>query len=59
MDKVKLEAFQVLGISTKKIQKLDSLPESDIPTPQSSKMRFVNSININTINIPTPMAMFL
>ena len=33
------EAFQALGISTKKIQKLANLPESDLPTPQSSKLR--------------------
>ena len=33
------EAFQALGISTKKIKKLGDLPESDLPTPQSSKLR--------------------
>ena len=34
------EAFQALGISTKKIEELGNLPESELPTPQNTKLKW-------------------
>ena len=41
-----MEAFEALGVSTKAIQKLGNLPESDLPTLQSSKLRFQRNMAI-------------
>lgn len=41
-----IEAFQALGVSTKGIQNLGNLPESDLPTRQSSKLRFQRNMAI-------------
>ena len=41
-----MEAFQALGISTKNIQKLGNLPELDLLTPESSKLRFQRNMAI-------------
>ena len=43
-----MEAFQALGVSTKEIQKLGNLPESDLLTSQSSKLRFQRNMAIAT-----------
>ena len=40
------EAFQALGISTKKIQELGNLPELGLLTSQSSKLRFQRNMAI-------------
>ena len=34
------EAFQALGISTKNIEELGNLPESDLPTSENTKLRW-------------------
>ena len=34
------EAFQALGISTKEIEELGNLPESELPTSQNTKLRW-------------------
>ena len=38
------EAFQALGISTKKIEKLGNLHESELPTPQTKKLRWQRNL---------------
>ena len=41
-----MEAFQALGVSTREIQELGNLPESDLPTLQSSKLSFQRNMAI-------------
>ena len=41
-----MEAFQALGISAEEIQELGNLPESDLLTSQSSKLRFQRNMAI-------------
>ena len=38
------EAFQALGISTKTIEKVGNLRESELPTPQTKKLRWQRNI---------------
>ena len=44
-----MEAFQALGINTKRIQKLGKSPQSNLSTPESSNLRFQRNMAIGVI----------
>ena len=43
------EAFQALGISTKKIEELSNLPESELPTSQNTKLKWERNMAFRVV----------